>query len=129
MASAQLNWDEDYTTHILSRNQEHLADELEDLGGKDLAPTPMELVMGGLASCTAITIKMYAQRKNWEFQSIEVRVEQADDNSEYGFHKSIRLSGHSLSEEQIQRLLLISEKCPVNKLINSGAKTHTTFSK
>lgn len=127
--TATLKWEDDYTTEIVAGKHKVLADEPLDLGGKDLASSPMELLMSGLASCTAITIKMYALRKNWKFEAIEVRVNLQEIESEIQFKKSIQLIGHQLSEEQVNRLLLISEKCPVNKLINSGAKTSTELLK
>jgi putative redox protein len=126
---ATLHWNDDYTTSIASRSHSLVADEPVDLGGKDTAATPMELLMSGLASCTAITIKMYAQRKEWKFETIEVTVKKQEAESEIQFKKSIKITGHQFSDEQIRRLLIISEKCPVNKLINSGAKTSTELLK
>lgn len=128
-STALLSWDDQYTTKIHTRLHKLSADEPSEMGGLDKAATPMELLMSGLASCTAITIKMYAQRKDWKFESVEVIVQKPDDDSEVVFQKTIKFTGHQFDEDQIKRLVMISEKCPVNKLINSGAKTSTQFMK
>tara|TARA_R110001592_G_scaffold359340_1_gene665566 strand:- start:3291 stop:3686 length:396 start_codon:yes stop_codon:yes gene_type:complete len=127
--TALLAWDDKYTTNINTRLHKLASDEPSEVGGNDEAPTPMELLMSALAACTAITIKMYAQRKEWKFDSIEVIVKYSEDDAEEGFKKSIQFSGHQFTDDQFKRLLMISEKCPVNKLINGGAKTSTELIK
>lgn len=129
-STATLRWDDTYTTKIEARQHVLTADEPEELEGLDAGATPGELLMSALAACTAITIKMYAKRKDWVFDTIEVSVEENEDaaEGEVRFIKSISVTGHDLSEQNLDRLLAISEKCPVNKLLNGGAKTSSKLS-
>lgn len=113
---------EHYKTTIAVRNHNILADEPIDAGGTDLAPTPAEYMCAALASCTTITLRMYADRKEWPMEEaiVSVRFERIKDE-ESGelyteFHKDIRFVG-DLDEKQIKRLMQIAEKCPVNKII------------
>lgn len=64
----------DYQVHFQSATHQWAADEPVAIGGQDSAPTPMRLLLSALAGCKAVTMKMYAQRKNWSVHQIEVRV-------------------------------------------------------
>ena len=93
------------------------ADEPEDNGGEDTGPSPQELLAGSLASCTAITIEMYAERRDWEVGQIEVDVDaEYRDGAPLSFAVTLRLPSE-LSDEQRKRLLVVAGKCPVHKLI------------
>jgi len=97
-----------------------LVDEPVSAGGEDAGPSPTRLVAAGLASCIAITIEMYAERKGWDVGAVEVGVEvEYDGPVPRSFDATIRLP-EALSDEQRQRLLAVSRKCPVQKVI-SGA--------
>ena len=97
-----------------------LVDEPVSAGGEDAGPSPTRLVAAGLASCIAITIEMYAERKGWDVGAVEVSVEvEYDGYVPRAFDATIRLP-EALNEEQRQRLLAVSRKCPVQKII-SGA--------
>lgn len=101
------------------------ADEPESLGGRDTGPDPYELVLAGLGACTAMTIRMYAERKKIPVARIEVRLRHAQRASAgQGLHdkleRVIRLDG-DLTPEQRQTLLEIAEKCPVSKTLRQGA--------
>ncbi len=86
-------------------------------GGTDAGPSPTRLVAAGLASCIAITIEMYAERKEWEVGAVEVEVDVAyEDFTPSSFAATIHLPA-GLSEEQRQRLLAIARKCPVHKVL------------
>jgi len=88
-------------------------------GGTDAGPSPTRLLAAGLASCIAITIEMYAQRKGWDVGAVEVEVEVAyEDFTPSSFAATVRLPP-DLSEEQRERLLAIARKCPVHKVIAS----------
>jgi putative redox protein len=92
-------------------------DEPAAAGGTDTGPSPTRLVAAGLASCTAITIEMYAARKGWDVGQVEVDVDvEYRDASPVSFAVALRLPSE-LSDEQRQRLLVIAGKCPVHKLI------------
>jgi putative redox protein len=99
-----------------------LVDEPLAAGGKDAGPSPTRLLAAGLASCIAITIEMYAERKEWDVGAVEVEVEVAYDGYvPTSFDATIRLPG-DLDEEQRESLLAVSRKCPVQKVL-TGATT------
>ncbi|MGE5281533.1 MAG: OsmC family protein [Chloroflexota bacterium] len=94
-----------------------LADEPVVAGGTDAGPAPTRLVAAGLASCIAITMEMYAERKGWDLGAVEVEVEfELEGFVPRSFSASVRLPEH-LDEEQRSRLLTIARKCPVHKLL------------
>ncbi len=100
------------------RQHKLLADEPATRGGDDQAPTPQELLAASLASCTAITMEMYAKRKDWDIGSVEVQVqyESAEGGSPTNFKLALRFPD-SLSPEQIERLTTIAAKCPVHRTL------------
>lgn len=100
------------------------ADEPLDLGGNDAGATPVELVLGGLGSCKAITLQMYAERKSWDLQSIDVDISHERINRQYKIFAKLHLTG-DLTDEQKQRLLEIADKCPVHKLLQASAEIET----
>jgi len=92
-------------------------DEPREAGGSDTGPSPTRLVSAALASCVAITIEMYAERKGWDVGAIEVDVEvEYDGPAPRSFAISLRLPAE-LSNEQRERLLAIAAKCPVHKVL------------
>jgi putative redox protein len=94
-----------------------VVDEPVAAGGTDAGPAPTRLLAAGLASCIAITIEMYAQRKEWDVGTVEVEVDVTyEDFTPSSFAATIRLP-HGLSEEQRERLLTIARKCPVHRVI------------
>ena len=96
-----------------------VVDEPVAAGGTDAGPAPTRLLAAGLASCIAITIEMYAKRKEWEVGAVEVEVEVTyEDFTPSSFAATIRLPP-GLSDEQRKRLLIIASKCPVHKVIAS----------
>jgi putative redox protein len=94
------------------------ADEPEDDGGDDEGPSPQDLLAGSLASCTAITIEMYAKRKGWNIGEIAVDVnyEPAQRGSPTKFSMKVELP-KELPEEQRERLMQIAAKCPVHRTL------------
>lgn len=107
-----------YEHEIRVRDHRLTADEPEDAGGSDLGPSPEELLAASLASCTAITMEMYADRKGWDMTGLEVDCDYAP--SERGcpttFNLVIRLPAH-LSDEQAERLSVIAAKCPIHRTL------------
>jgi putative redox protein len=99
-----------------------VADEPEDHGGDDSGPSPQELLAASLASCTAVTMAMYAQRKGWEIGELAVDVdyEPAQRGSPTRFKMEIHMP-KELSEEQRERLLQIGAKCPVHRTLEGEA--------
>jgi putative redox protein len=100
------------------RTHRLLADEPVENGGDDAAPSPQELLAASLASCTAITMEMYAARKGWEIGDLEVEVtyEPAQRGSPTRFGMEVRLP-KELAEEQRERLMQIAAKCPVHRTL------------
>jgi putative redox protein len=95
-----------------------VVDEPPDAGGKGVGPSPTRLVAAGLASCVAITMEMYAERKGWELGDVEITVDvEYEDYTPRSFSASIHLPA-DLSEEQRQLLLRIAHKCPVHRVLS-----------
>ena len=102
------------------RVREHrlTADEPEDIGGRDVGPSPEELLAASLASCTAITMQMYADRKGWDMTGVEVDCDYtpAERGRPTMFGLVLKLP-ESLSDEQVERLLVIAAKCPIHRTL------------
>ncbi len=123
---------EHYATHVSAFGHDLMADEPEDLGGTDLGPTPKNLLLSSLGACTAITVRMYADRKNWPLEEIDVELTQtqvhASECVDCGLDPDakgsvtilgvkIEFKGELLTEEMKSRLLEIAQKCPVHRTI------------
>ena len=100
------------------RQHELNADEPENHGGDDAAPNPQELLAASLASCTAITMEMYAERKGWDIGEVVVDVdyEPAQRGSPTKFEMVVRLP-KELPEDQREKLMTIAAKCPVHRTL------------
>ena len=100
------------------RSHTLVADEPKDEGGEDQGPSPQELLAASLASCTAITMEMYAKRKGWELGDLAVHVEYepAQRGSPTRFRMRIELP-KELPEDQRDRLMQIGAKCPVHRVL------------
>jgi putative redox protein len=106
--------------HIVKVRQHRFnVDEPVDAGGDDAAPSPQELLAASLASCTAVTIEMYAARKGWDLGAVEVECEYvpAERGCPTKFTLTLRVPSH-LSDEQVQRLKVIATKCPVHRTLD-----------
>ena len=103
---------------IEMRNHWLTADEPEEDGGDDAGPSPQDLLAASLASCTAITIEMYANRKGWPIGDVAVDVdyEPAQRGSPTKFVMKVLLP-KELPEEQRERLMQIAAKCPVHRTL------------
>lgn len=122
--------DEDYTVEIQAGNHHLRADEPTSVGGNDFGPDPYGLLLSALGSCTAMTIRMYANRKGWDLDSVSVHLDHSKvynedcDGCERStskidkIEKQISITGN-LDEKQVNRMLEISEKCPVHKTLNN----------
>ncbi len=110
-----------YTCDINAGNHPMVADEPVPLGGEDLGPAPYQLLKAALGACTAMTLRMYAERKKWDLQDAIITLRHSrDSNKQSVFERDIKLVGH-LSDEQRERLLDIADRCPVHKTIGNGA--------
>jgi putative redox protein len=104
--------------HVAIRDHRVTADEPPAHGGEDSGPSPQELLAASLASCTAITMEMYAERKGWDIGAVVVDVdyEAAQRGSPTRFVMNVQLPA-DMPEEQRDRLMQIAAKCPVHRAL------------
>jgi len=106
--------------HTVSlRDHQVVVDEPRERGGDDEGPSPEEFLAASLASCTAITMEMYAQRKGWEIGAVEVEAEftPAERGCPTKFALVLRLPA-DLTEEQVDCLRVIAAKCPIHRTLD-----------
>ena len=118
MVKATINR-EHYACSVTNGSHEIIADEPLEFGGTNKGFAPKGLLIASLASCVAITLRMYIDRKEWPVDKIEVEVNIAIENGETIFLEEITCTG-VLTEEQKIRLEDIASKCPVSKILAVG---------
>jgi putative redox protein len=101
-----------------------LTDLALEAGGEDTGPEPHDLLAAALAACTTLTVNLYARRKAWPLDEVQVEVRHGQEGGAYGLHRSIRYIGQ-LDEAQKARLLEVANHCPVHKTL-SGTIDITT---
>lgn len=116
-----------YRTTLQSRTHTLVGDEPLDIGGEDLGPRPGDFVRMALASCTAITLRMYADRKQWPVDQIEVRVSNGPFQEKTTYTSDIEITGN-LSDEQKERMVQIAKLCPVHKTLTNPIEIITQLS-
>jgi putative redox protein len=116
----------DYAVAIMAGNHRLIADESVDRGGKDTGPSPSELACAALCACTAITLRIYAERKEWSLQAVQVSAHLSQDDGRHVITRTLGLEG-DLNDEQRARLADIAERTPVTLLLKEGAKITTTL--
>lgn len=133
---ASLDAQSDFTTQMRAGNHYFTADEPTSVGGNDYGPTPYDLLSSGLASCTVMTVQMYARRKNWHIENVTCEVhynkqhatdcEHCEDDSAKldTFTRTLKITSN-LDEKQLQRILQIADKCPVHKTLHSKTQIVT----
>ena len=117
-----------FTQEIIAGPHQLTADEPKGVGGNDEGPTPYDLLLAALGSCTSITVTMYAQRKGWPLRGVSTRLRHARIHAEDcaecetkegkldRIELDIELAG-PLSSEQRTKLLEIAKKCPVHRTL------------
>lgn len=127
MADAQASIGiKDYEVAIVAGQHRLVADESVDRGGKDTGPSPSELACSALCACTAITLRMYAGRKEWSLRAVHVSAHLGQVGGRRAITRKLRLEG-DLNDEQRGRLADIAERTPVTLLLKEGATITTTL--
>src|SRR3954471_9527838 len=117
----------EYRVDIQAGRHQLVADESITAGGGDLGPSPVELLLSGLAACTATTLRIYASRKGWELSTIDVDVRyEVDDDKRRAIARTITVPV-DLTAEQRERLADIATRTPVTLAIKDGTPITTTF--
>lgn len=115
-----------YTQQVTTHRHLWLADEPESLGGADEGPAPMEMVLAGLGACTSMTLRMYAERKEWPLEKVTVNLSHGkDQDGKECIVRDVTLEG-DLDQAQRDRLLDIANKCPVHKTLTNPDLSITT---
>ena len=112
--------------HDIAIREHHMTvDEPLDEGGEDTGPSAQELLAASLASCTAITMEMYAQRKGWDLGDVEVECSYtpAERGCPTRFDMVLRLPAGA-PDEQLERLKIIAAKCPVHRTLDGEVMFH-----
>lgn len=117
-----------YKTIISTATNSLIADEPEEIGGKDLGFNPNELLAAALAACTSATLRMYADRKAWDLSEVKIEVSfERDAKLNQSFIKrKIELIGN-LDEEQRKRLFTIANSCPTHKTLSNPIEIETSL--
>ena len=113
-----------YTVSLVAGHHKLISDEGTAAGGQDAGATPHELLCAALAACTAITLRMYAQRKEWALQAVHVNVLLKVEGKEHSVTRRLRFEG-SLDEAQRARLADIAERTPVTLTLKQGVTITT----
>lgn len=118
---------QNYRTSIRAGNHEVIADEPDDIGGADEGPTSHQLLLAALGACTAITLKMYIQRKQWNIDDVKINLSllRREDGTT-GIQRNIIID-QEITDEQKEKLLKIADACPVHKTLTSPIDIQTSL--
>lgn len=126
-----------FGTEVHTATHRFVADEPLSYGGDDTGPTPYDLLNAALGTCTAMTMKMYADRKEWPFEGTRIHVTHERNHAEdlghvveegmetQALHRRIEILGDDLSDEQRAKIIAIADKCPVHKTLEGHLHIHT----
>ena len=126
---------EGYTTTLSALGHELISDEPASLGGEDKGPTPYDMLLASLGGCIAITLRMYAGRKGWNLETVDVALKHgrihAEDCAECEnktgmvdrIDVDLKMTG-DLTDEQRARLTEIAHRCPVHRTLTSQTVVH-----
>lgn len=130
-----------FGTEVHTKSHSFIADEPKSYGGDDTGPTPYDLLLAALGTCSAMTMKLYADSKRWPFEGVHIDLvhekDHADDCTDcvegkfdlkqQALVKTITLHGEGLSQEQREKILAIAEKCPVHQTLEGHLRVVTKF--
>ena len=114
-----------YAVSIAAGRHQLSADERADLGGQDVGPSPSELLCSALCACTAITLSMYAGRKQWPLRAVHVDVNLTHAGKQSAIERVLSFEGE-LDDQQRDRLADIAERTPVTLTLKQGVPIRTT---
>jgi putative redox protein len=127
LANVTVSGEQGYAQRISTAGHEVAADEPARRGGTDTGPSPFELLLSSLGACTAITLRMYAERKQWDLGTIRVSLRLVKkDEDPMRIDRKISVS-HKLGSEQNAKLLEIADKTPVTRALAAGVPIETTL--
>lgn len=127
LANASVTGTSGYAQQITTAAHDLKSDEPEKRGGTNTGPSPYELMLASLGACTAITLRMYAERKQWNLGSIDVKLRLVKNGDEPA-HIERKISvGEKVEAGQQARLLEIADKTPVTKALAPGVPIETVF--
>jgi putative redox protein len=121
---------EKYYTEVVAGENTLITDEPVDKGGQNKGFNPFEILATSLASCTAATLRMYIDRKEWDVEKINVEVELENFplTKRALFKRNITFEGTNLDDEQMRRLHTIADACPIHKILTNDIEILTKFS-
>lgn len=126
LADATLESNAGYAQAISTSAHELRADEPQRRGGTNTGPTPFELMLASLGACTAITLRMYGERKQWDLGHIQIKLHLLKEGEEQKIERKIVLSA-TLREDQKLKLLEIADKTPVTRALAPGVPIGTSL--
>jgi len=127
-----------FGTEVHTRDHRFLADEPRSYGGDDTGPTPYDLLLAALGTCTAMTMKLYADRKGWPFEGATIQLTHERDHETdcadsaegegariQAITRRIKVEGEGLTQEQRAKIVAIADKCPVHRTLEGPLHIHT----
>ena len=117
---------ESYAVRIEAGGHALVADEPPAQGGKDAGPAPYDLLLASLGACTAITLRMYAERKGWPLAGVTVDLHYKKEGDRASIDRVLAFTG-ALADEQRARLAEIAERTPVTLTLKQGVEIRTAL--
>ncbi len=124
-ARARIGTD-NYSTEIVTGRHTLTVDEGPALGGKDVGPGPYELLASALAACTVITLRMYAERKQWPVTAVHANVHFVHEGDKQRIDRVLTIEG-KVDDGQKKRMADIAERTPVTLTLKGGVAIRTTL--
>lgn len=125
--------EKNYRQEIKAKSHLLLADVSKDKGGEEAGPDPHELLLGALGACTSMTLQMYAKRKGWNLKSVEIDLTEEEVESKDNASKSVKITRTihlegDLTQEQVDQLKIVADKCPIHKILSGPKEINTNIS-